>query len=288
MSLSPPKADLLDRESAQGMSTTALAAPRVLYVAWQDPETRRFRPVGRLLAREDSTRPRFEFAYINGARDAVDEGFRPFPNFPELGEAYHSDDLFPFFANRVMDRERPDFARHVGYFRLDPESADPIELLARGGGPRATDSLVVFPIPRYDPVLSCYLTYFLAHGIRHLDPSAHERVLRLAPEERLIAWPDPDNPADPDAMRLWTTDEVSVGFLPRYLTKEAQCLWELCSYLEIHVESVNPPPAPIQQRLLCRMESCWPENFRPFDDPAFQPISDQAAELTPMDYGVFD
>jgi hypothetical protein len=31
--------------------------------------------------------------------------------------------------------------------------------------------------------------------------------------------------------------------------------------------------APLQQRLLCRMQSCWPDDFQPCSGHEFQPIA---------------
>lgn len=146
----------------------ATVLPRILYVAWQSPETRRFLPVGCLVACEGSEGEGFEFAYIQSAQEASAEGFRPFRNFPDLRRAYRSDDLFPIFA------------KHVGYFRLNPETADGIDLLSRSGGQRATDSRMVFPVPVFDIDADDYSTYFLCHGIRHLDPSARRIAGRSA------------------------------------------------------------------------------------------------------------
>ncbi|HEY8751171.1 MAG TPA: hypothetical protein VIM11_24520 [Tepidisphaeraceae bacterium] len=52
---------------------------------------------------------------------------------------------------------------------------------------------------------------------------------------------------------------------------------ELCvscdpAFVELRVERVNPG-APLQQRLLCRMNSCWPSGFSPCHDEDFQPIA---------------
>ncbi len=42
-------------------------------------------------------------------------------------------------------------------------------------------------------------------------------------------------------------------------------------------------PAPIQQRLLCRLQACWPDDFIPFASQRYQPLSDRATRLRPAD-----
>ncbi|MFM7836846.1 MAG: hypothetical protein ACKPJD_34055, partial [Planctomycetaceae bacterium] len=52
---------------------------------------------------------------------------------------------------------------------------------------------------------------------------------------------------------------------------------ETCSFCEIYVDLLNPPPSPLQQRLLCRLESCWPDGFVPYATERYQPLSGEAA-----------
>jgi len=88
------------------------------------------------------------------------------------------------------------------------------------------------------------------------------------------------NETDPFAVALRTVDgdRMLVGYVPRYLAYD---IWELlkgCSpeYMEVVVEQVNAD-APQQQRLLCRMNSCWPEGFQPCATEGFQPIPEGVA-----------
>jgi hypothetical protein len=40
---------------------------------------------------------------------------------------------------------------------------------------------------------------------------------------------------------------------------------------DLQVERVNPK-APLQHRVLCRIQACWPEGFEPCSGDAFLPI----------------
>lgn len=250
----------------------------VLFVTWQDPDSKTYFPIGRLIRRTAPSDLPYEFCYLNGLNGAKDAGFSSFLAFPEPEKVYFSNDLFPLFANRLMARSRPDFAKYAQRLDLDPEAADDFEILARSGGRRMTDSFELFTMPERDE-RGCYLTYFLAHGIRHLSDDSHKRIRKLKSGDQLFVAADFQNPYDTTALALRTTDCTFVGFLPRYLLQDAWELQEACGYIEVYVEQMNLPPAPIQHWLLCRMESCWPEDFVPYCSKLFKPIADDATLL---------
>ena len=65
---------------------------RSLFVIWQDAESRRWHPVGRLTKKDRE----YRFEYINGASEAP--SFTPFAGMRELDCVFVSDTLFPLFA----------------------------------------------------------------------------------------------------------------------------------------------------------------------------------------------
>ena len=258
---------------APGLSA---AAPQSLFVTWQDPETHRYWPVGRLRAFGPNTAERFEFVYLGGAYEARQSGFHGFIGFPDFERVYRDDVLFPLFANRVMNRRRPDFGEYVNRLDLDPNDADDLDILARSGGRRNTDSIEVFPAPDLHRD-GCYITWFLVHGVRHSDPDL-QRLLheKLREDEPLYLQADFQNLADAQALSLRTAAKLHVGYLPRYLVPDAWELFagqEVCGWnIEVTVAQINPPPAPIQQRVLCRMMACWPDGFEPYASKTYLPI----------------
>jgi hypothetical protein len=256
------------------MMQSAPSSLRALFVAWQDPESRRYFPVGRLVSGVNHGNPKYEFAYLQGALEAEHYGFEPFPAFPDLRHVYRAERLFPFFANRLMSPNRPDYLDFVGHLNLPPD-ADEIEVLGRSGGLRATDALELYA-PQYDRENCCYRTFFLAHGIGYLPSASIERVLTLQPGDRLFLMLDIQNPVDKTAIVLATEDRILVGYIPRYLLPDTHRLTKSCEEVYVGVAQVNPPPAPRQQRLLCRLESCWPADFQPFCTPEHKPIAEGA------------
>ena len=84
---------------------------RALYVAWQSQLSRAIYPIGQLVDRKEA--PRFEFAYIQGAQEAANDGFEKLLDFPDHSRLYHSDHLFPLFNNRLMQATRSDYEEHL-------------------------------------------------------------------------------------------------------------------------------------------------------------------------------
>jgi hypothetical protein len=241
-----------------------------LFVTWRSPKTRAVLPVARIVFHPD--RGLYEFAYIRAAERAREQGFLPFVEFPDLLRAYQSVKPFPLLANRLMPPGRPDHAGFLTSLGL-PLTAHPMQILARTGGQRTTDQIALFPMPTPDGS-GCYLTYCLVQAIRYMpQPATEERVARLRPGDKLLMMGDVQNQVDPQAIALRTEDNYMVGYLPAYLAADAWKLTTGCGTLNVHVERVNPTPAEIHHRLLVRIMTCWPDDFRPYSDEKFQPLA---------------
>jgi hypothetical protein len=242
-----------------------------LFVAWQDTVGRGIYPVARL--RVGAVPRLYEFRYIQGALQARKHGFMAFDSFPELDETYVSHELFPFFKNRVMPQKRPDYAGYVTELGLSVETADPLELLARSGGLRATDRLEIYSAPRSE-TNSC-IWHFLVRGIRHLPPSAENRCASLELGELLYVMRDVQNQHNPKALLLRTDDKVNLGYIPDLLVDDLAKLDLSSGTFRVTVAQVNPPPSPVQHRVLCHLQASWPTAQQPFASDRFKPINDE-------------
>lgn len=115
-----------------------------LFLAWQDPLSRTWFPVGKLTQAEGL----YHFTYLQGALEASKKaGFSPIPAFPDFYLSYRSAALFPLFANRLLRRSRPEYSDFVQWLNLPEHTDDPIALLARSGGQRKTDYSASIPHP---------------------------------------------------------------------------------------------------------------------------------------------
>jgi len=75
----------------------------VLFIAWQDPHSHHWVPVGKLTHERDS----FRFTYTRGAKKMT-PAFQPFGRMTDLKKSYRADNLFPclltaFSLNHVLN-----------------------------------------------------------------------------------------------------------------------------------------------------------------------------------------
>lgn len=242
-----------------------------LFVAWRSPSEKSWFTVGRL----SSQAGRFRFDYTHGAKEASGAGFQAFSAFPDLYVTYESERLFPFFANRLLSRSRREFDDFVRWVSPHDMEEDPIALLARSGGHRMTDSLELFPEAK--KVNGWYHLHFFAHGLSHMPVAGGHRAERLQRSERLLILKDVQNPFDKNALVLRTEerhdqDFFFMGFVPRYLAKDVSPVLEVSS-AKVRVIRVNPPPAPIQFRVLCCFKMRPPEGYQLFSGDEFIPLN---------------
>lgn len=247
---------------------------KTLFLAWQDPNSRSWFPIGRLTFDGDH----YQFTYTRGVLEAQQKcGFEPLSSFPRLGEVYTSTYLFPVFANRLMPRSRPDYSRFIQWLNIPEYEDDLIAMLARSGGQRETDTLTVFPGPAPDEE-GRYHLHFFSHGLRHLPSSSIERINRFEPGEKLWLAHEFQNTFDSQALTLNTEDHYIVGYCPRYLNSEIfELLRRNPSLVKVCVERVNQPPTPLQFRLLCNLTAQSSNDFRPFSSDEYQPFIDEGA-----------
>ena len=228
----------------------------------------------------------YRFCYTYGAMKLPD--FQPFPGMEDLNRAYESEELFPLFSNRLLPSSRPEYEAFLRWGGLEGTQPDPIAVLSITGGIRQTDSIEVFPCPVRGE-FGGYSSKFFLHGIRWLPQESLNRIDRLQSEERLSLMPDPTNKYDPYAVAVRTDIErMLIGYVPRYLTRDILNLLKSCDPedIDLEVDRLNSD-APLQQRVLCRMRSCWPDGFKPCHGEEFQPVPAEMAGLcTEWEQGV--
>lgn len=230
----------------------------------------RWGPVGRLEHLGD----RYRFVYTRGARSL--EGFHPLPGMPDLDQVYESAELFPVFANRLLARSRPEYEAFLTWGGFDPDNPpDPIMILGVTEGRRATDALELFPCPQPDGY-GGYINKFFLHGVQRMPPESLRRIGSLQRGEELALRAEPKNKFDSNAVAVFASGPggaVRIGYVPRYLAADVHKLGGACPIdtMGLVVERLNND-APLQQRVLCRMDGCWPENFCPCSEEDYQPI----------------
>lgn len=245
--------------------------PNALLVAWRSrtPE-RGWQPIGRL----EYEGGVYRFVYTHGARTLA--GFRPFVQMEDLEEIYESDELFPVFANRLLSKSRPEYDAYLQWGGFDPNHPpDPISILGVTEGRSALDSIEVFPCPVPDSK-GCYVNKFFVHGLSRMDSGHLAQINQLESNQELYLLPELHNQFDPQAVSLIDRNKFMIGFVPRYLARDIRRIMSDCKpdYIHVFFERVNKD-APMQQRLLCRMQACWPPGFQPCEGDEFRPIPAQ-------------
>lgn len=249
--------------------STTFETIKTLFLAWQDPISRSWFPVGRLTF--DGVN--YQFIYTCGVQEAQKKcGFQPLQSFPYLDKAYTSTELFPVFSNRLLSRSRPDYVDFVQWLNIPQRKDDPIAMLARSGGRQATDTLAVLPCPEPDEN-GLYHIHFFSHGLSHLPTCAIERINHFRSGELLLLAHEFQNRHDPSALTLHTEDHYIVGYCPRYLLGDAfEILRRNPDLVHVHVERVNQPPTPLQFRLLCNMTALGLPTFAHLPDRSTSPL----------------
>jgi hypothetical protein len=213
----------------------------------------------------------YELAYIAAVKEAAEHGFLPLLSFPELNSVYRSRELFPLLRNRILQPSRPDYGEYLHQLGLDADSAEPLTVLGRSGGRRATDKLELFGVPTTtdDGRLR---TMVFARGVQHVG-GAEEAIDSLKPGAKLGVVADVTNPMNPKAMKV-RHGAACLGYLPDYLVTELECRPE---DIEVVVSRVNAPPASLHHRLL--LEVTFPQEPRPFTGPRYRPLASDASQV---------
>jgi len=222
---------------------------RSLLLVWQSPASRRFVKVGRLDLLAGN---RFAFRYLPD--DSNDAEFFALDDYPERDRIYVSDELPAFFANRVMSAERPSYPQYLAWLGIDQSLASvslPVEVLARTGGSRATDTFHILDVPvQWD---DHFTSRFFVSGISHTDEA--ENVLSAVPNgSRLALRLDEANPGNPRAVLINTSDGRKVGYVPDWLCSDVYDLIQTGWTLAAVAERVNLD-APDHVKVLCRVDA---------------------------------
>jgi len=242
---------------------------KTLILCWREPISREWIAVGKLWKQDG----KYRFCYTKGVDRAEKSGnFALFGQMDEKDKTYISDELFPIFKNRLLQKSRPEYQEYLDWLGLD-KTLEPLDELSRTNGVRATDSLQLFEVPT--KIEERYITYFFSHGISHLSKNYVERIKKLKKGDKLYLMQDIQNKIDQYALMIRTDDPAELmGYCPRIYTKDLNTLIRKNGAKNIHltIETINHD-APLQFRLLCKLETEWFDKFEPFMDEDFEGYS---------------
>ncbi len=222
-----------------------------------------YRPVAFLSASRGPGTTQYGFAYLRSAVERAD--FRPFLGFSDVNRAYRSDGLFPLFAERIMDPRRPEHPVLLAALDLTGD-VTPLEVLARSGGQRAGDGIMLLPVPEVSAHGQTHCL-FLVHGMRH-TPGADQRVGRLAPGDRLALLAEPDNDVNPRAVLVVEDGAQPLGYVPDALLGYVDSVRDP----RVTVVRVNGPEVGSRLRLLVRVDGWFEPGEQPFSSAEWETV----------------
>jgi hypothetical protein len=234
-----------------------------VFLAWQDPYTKSWHLVGELTYNQGL----YQFAYTKGTQTS--KQFMPFERMREVNKMYFSRELFPLFANRLLNKSRPEYSNFLRWLNLDPTIPhDPLLLLARSGGVRMTDLLRVFALPEIITPEGLYEVYFFSQGLRVLWMTEIPSQFDQLSGERL-RWVHDNH----FSFVLEQDETMKVGEMPGYLAKVfRRVLDDPQKPVTTTVVRVNSE-APWQLKVLCKLTFQPKEMVQLFKEEELQVIS---------------
>ncbi len=224
---------------------------RSLLLVWQNPNSRRFIKIGRLDLLVDG---RFVFHYLSDAVE--DPEFRMLDDFPKRDTFYVSNSLPSFFANRVMSSHRSNYRQYLHWLGVDDLASVevPIEILARTGGGRVTDTFHL--VERPEASATQFTSRFFVSGVRHA-PGIEARLEALGRDSALSLSLEEANVKNPRAVVVLADQRYKIGYVPDWLCSDIYGLIKNNWQLSAVAERVNPD-APAHIRVLCRITAVQP------------------------------
>ena len=203
-----------------------------LWLIWQDSKTRLRHIVGKLWIKKG----KYYFAYNkDGLKSSAKQGFQLHPAFPHYRVVYKSENLFPAFAMRLPNKDRPDYIQILKKYDLNPDDSD-FDILTATGGRLATDNYEF--VPAFYGCDNYQLNHeFFVAGWRYWEgPTLSEG--ELVPGNRLLIEPEPENEYDKFALQVKTNDGVKIGYIPvfyskiiyHYIAKGCNCDLEIVNF----------------------------------------------------------
>lgn len=215
--------------------------PYVLWLIWQNQETRQRYHVGNLF-HEDG---KYTFKYeLSGKRrtltEATKNGYRPHLSFRDVKKTYVSDHLFGPFARRLPDKRRPDFNEILKDYGL-PLDYTEMDLLRATGGRLATDPYeFVVPISVLEEQF--YFDFYIA-GWRYYDGYKIENQLQVGTNVNFQL--EPSNEEDNKAVIVLSDSKGhKLGYIPAFYSGFMFDVIENKQKYEAKIEKINPYAKP--------------------------------------------
>lgn len=206
-----------------------------LYLIWKHPETRKQYIIGIL-----SKNGLFEFEYGKEIDEARKNGFQGIAAFEDFSKKYTSERLFPVFASRLPDKKRRGISNILKRYNLDEYDE---YLLLKNSGARLPIDTFEFIDPIFDDEETVSRDFYIA-GVRHYLPHCEDKCnfdnVNLHPNDELVLKLEPDNKFDSNAVEIFNSDNIKLGYIPRYYSSQVAKMMEKNKKVTCTVIEFNP------------------------------------------------
>lgn len=186
-----------------------------LFLIWKQPETRRQYIVGVL-----SKNGGFEFEYAKDINEARENGFSGMESFKDFNRTYKSEKLFPVFSSRLPDKKRRGIDDILKKYNMDKYDE---YLLLKNSGARLPIDTFEFIDPIFDEeevVLRNFYIAGISHYLNCKNNVCDFSNVNIHNGDKLILKLEPDNVRDKYAVEIYTLDNVKLGYVPRYYSRQ--------------------------------------------------------------------
>ncbi|SEK94815.1 HIRAN domain-containing protein [Carnobacterium iners] len=183
-----------------------------LCLLWQDVNTRSWFHIGNLTLDPDGV---YSFFYetdsINkGLEEALENGYRLHPTFPDVDKTYLSESLFSAFSRRLPDRKRKDYVSVLSDLGINGTSTD-FDLLSLTGGAVNSDLYEFVQPIQFDDTNHQFKLDFFVRGWRY-----HGEKEKLSQSDQLVLEVEENNEFDQDAVYILKNNKNKIGYVPAF------------------------------------------------------------------------
>jgi len=215
-----------------------------LLLVWRDKNTSLYFHVGTLTY--NGAKYVFEYTHQSKANrkvyDAIKHGYRPHPAFADLKKKYESNKLFLAFDRRIPSDDRVDYQKILKELNLTTD-ADRMDILRKTRGIISGDPYFFEEPLRLDEKSNILTTHFYISGMRYRDlPKNWTSYVKV--KDHLYLVQDKENIYDSHAIRLYTADDLWLGFIPGIYSQALHALMERNVKINVVVNEIRPTYAP--------------------------------------------
>lgn len=181
-----------------------------LCLLWQNKKSRNWYHVGNLIY--ENYKYFFEYQVEQSKRnvfEALVNGYRLHPTFPNVYKKYESEILFSAFARRLPQKSRKDYQVILKNLGVTKESTD-FEIMSITGGTINSDNYEFVKPIKHDGTK--FKLDFYLRGWRYYNNNTEH----LKANDELFVVMESENKYDDDAVAIYKNNKKKIGYVPAF------------------------------------------------------------------------